>query len=106
MKFSWQILEMRKDGAGVVTQVWFRLTGRESGRQQSLQGSITLASPGEGAELTGYADLTEKQVIGWVKAHPAAEDFKQRVAKALHAPEAEAVADKQALPWAPDGGNA
>ena len=63
---TWQINTMERELAdGYVKNVIYRVNGADGDIKYRATGSVDLPKPGT---LVPYADLTESQVIGWVKA--------------------------------------
>ena len=63
---TWQINTMERETAdGYVKNVIYRVNGVDGDFNYRATGSVDLPKP---STLVPYADLTESQVIGWVKA--------------------------------------
>ena len=63
---TWQINNMERETAdGYVNKVIYRVIGEDGDFTHRATGEVNLPKPGT---LVPYADLTESQVIGWVKA--------------------------------------
>ena len=63
---TWQINTMEREVAdGYVKNVIYRVNGADGDIKYRATGSVDLPKPDT---LVPYADLTESQVIGWVKA--------------------------------------
>ena len=63
---TWQINTMERETAdGYVKNVIYRVNGEDGDIKYRATGNVDLPKPDT---LVPYADLTESQVIGWVKA--------------------------------------
>ena len=63
---TWQINTLERELAdGYVKKVIYRVNGEDGTYKFRATGEVDLPKPGS---LVPYADLTESQVIGWVKA--------------------------------------
>tara|TARA_R100000008_G_C3561215_1_gene156280 strand:- start:255 stop:566 length:312 start_codon:yes stop_codon:yes gene_type:complete len=63
---TWQINTMERETAdGYVKNVIYRVNGVDGDFNYRVTGNVDLPKP---STLVPYADLTESQVIGWVKA--------------------------------------
>ena len=63
---TWQINTMERETAdGYVKKVIYRVNGADGDTTYRTTGEVDLPKP---STLVPYADLTESQVIGWVKA--------------------------------------
>jgi hypothetical protein len=63
---TWQINTLERELAdGYVKKVIYRVNGADGTYSFRATGEVDLPKPGS---LVPYADLTESQVIGWVKA--------------------------------------
>lgn len=69
--YNWSVAQMDaypeyEGNTDVVFTVHWRMDGTDGEHTAGVYGSVGLTLP-TGGKLTPYADLTEAQVIGWVK---------------------------------------
>ena len=63
---TWQVNTLERELAdGYVNKVIYRVNGTDGNYKIRATGAVDLPKPGS---LVPYADLTESQVLGWVKA--------------------------------------
>jgi hypothetical protein len=103
--YTWSIVQIdalpERDGKqNVVSVVHWALRGQENGLSGSTQGAHAITFKGDGT-FTPYANLSESQIIGWVKDTMGADmvaaveaDVAQQISNKANAPVA------TALPWA------
>lgn len=102
--YAYKITQLRKVDSlnklkDVIIHVRFEYTGTdEKGNSHTFQGAIPMPAPTSG-DFTPLADLTEDQVIEWVKAHHPT-DHMQEVIQAEIAKQKNVESDID-LPWAP-----
>ena len=66
--FTWSINTLDRNTAdGIVFTAHYRVDAADDTYSSGAYGSIGLEAPAEGDEVIPYSDLTEEQVIEWVK---------------------------------------
>ncbi len=108
INYSYKIKELEMapalDGLSeVITLVRFTYTGvdADTGFSGSFQGSVPMPAPNSGS-FTPLGELTEAEVIEWVKVTHPVEHMQEQIGKKINAqitPKYEPVA----LPWDPSG---
>lgn len=97
MSASWKIVDMQRDAAtGLVTTAHWICSDVDGEFSGSVYGSVGLT----GELTTPYEQLTEAQVIGWVKEAMGAETVAaHEAAVAAQIAAAKAPVTAQGLPW-------
>lgn len=79
--YKWHIENMARNTAdGGVFEVYFRCTGFDGDYQDTVTGVVTMEPDPDADGFTPYSDLTEAQVLGWVKAEVSESETQQLVA--------------------------
>lgn len=97
-QFKWELMDRKILGNGVLSQVWFKLTGTLGGKEAAIQGSIQLgeADPDNFVE---WDDLTQDMVVSWLDANPHADDFKNQIVGILESPDMVVEETRPKFPW-------
>lgn len=104
--------EVNNDGVtlqNAVCQTFWKVTGtNDDGVSASFSGATPLSAAGVGeADFADFADLTEDQVVGWVRnivEHPTTgymDHINEVLAKEI-GQQSETEHDKEHLPWSPE----
>ena len=98
---TWSITKLdRKVADGYVFKVYFNIKAEEAPYQSSATGTVELQKPDT---LIPYSDLTESQIIGWVKDRlnkdSANTDSNIEAALAININEAKAPTIASGVPW-------
>lgn len=102
--YSYKIDQLRKVDSlnglsDVIVHVRFTYTGEdEDGNTGEFKGAIPMPEPTEG-EFTELAELTEEEVIEWVKVHHPTGHMQHMIAQQIK--DKKAIESDVDLPWAP-----
>jgi hypothetical protein len=99
---NWTIRNMKRiSDSGLVTEVAYRVVANESGLIADKTGKVTLTGDPEAPDFIPFKDLTEAQVIQWVKDSVDVEAIESDVQAILENKKAKKAAQttKTGLPW-------
>lgn len=96
---TWKVIDMLRSTAdGLVTRVGWQAVATDGVIESAMAGAVDIE---RGETFTPFEDLTEVQVLGWVRASPATAHVEQvltaRVAELAH----HRATVSSGLPWVP-----
>jgi len=81
---KWKIEKMKRlADNGLVVEVAYRVVAKNSGLIADQRGKVTLTGDPEAADFTPFSQLTEAQVVQWVKDSVDVESIEAQVQTAL-----------------------
>ena len=94
---TWKITDMLRSAAdGLVTRVGWKAVASDAGIEVPMRGAIDV---NQGDTFTPFEQLTEEQVLAWVKASPKTAKVEEDLTKRLNELTAHVAATVNGLPW-------
>ena len=95
---TWKITDMLRSAAdGLVTRVGWEAVASDAGIEAPMRGAIDV---NRGDTFMPFEQLTEEQVLAWVKASPKAANVEENLTQRLNELTAHVAATVNGLPWA------